>query len=65
LKRYMQEQISDVADRESIDGFLPKVELEVVDPNQIMSASGVDVLIQTKKRVGEESSSKAQRGDQS
>lgn len=65
LKRYMQEQISDVADRASIDGFLPKVELEVVDPNQIMSASGVDVLIQTKKRVGEESSSKAQRGDQS
>jgi hypothetical protein len=64
LKRFIQEQVSHIADKDSTFESIPRVEMEAVQPEQIMSASDVDLFIQTLSRSGGESTRTARRGDQ-
>jgi hypothetical protein len=66
LKRYIQEQMSIISDSEPAGGSpsFVNIEMQAVESGQIMSASDVDLFIQTSKTYGRESAETAQQGEQ-
>jgi len=64
LKRFIQEQVIHIADKDSTFESLPRIEMEAVQPEQIMSASDVDLFIQTITVSGGDSVRAALRSDQ-